>query len=158
MGGCAGGIGDETQFSDAMLMGFDGCQLGTRFIATDECNSSEAYKQAIIEANEGDIILSEKITGVPVSIINTELVQSQGTKPGKIAQFLLDHPKGKHWMRMIYTIRSAFKLRRSSMDASGKQKYWQAGKSVGAIKSIEAAGDIVLRFKEALLSFGKNTK
>jgi len=149
---CAGGIGDEQQYLDAMNMGFDACQLGTRFIATHECSSSEPYKQAIVEANEGDIILSEKITGVPVSIINTDLIKEQGTEPGKIASWLLKHPKGKHWMRMFYTIRAAFQLRKSSMDKSGKQEFWQAGKSVENIKSIESAGDIVLRFKDALLS------
>lgn len=154
---CAGGIGDEKQYADAMLMGFDGCQLGTRFIATDECNSSQPYKQAIVDADEGDIILSKKITGVPVSIINTDLIKAQGTEPGKIARYLLSHPKGKHWMRMFYTIRSLFQLRNSSMDKTGKQEFWQAGKSVAGIKKIEPAGDIVLRFKEALLSFGKNT-
>jgi len=153
---CAGGIGDENQFSEAMLMGFDACQLGTRFIATEECSSSEPYKQAIVDADEGDIILSEKITGVPVSIINTDLIQSQGTKPGKFAAWLLKHPKGKHWMRMFYTIRSAFQLRTSSMDETGKQEFWQAGKSVATIKKVEPADDIVLRFKEALLAFGKN--
>lgn len=152
---CAGGIGDETQFTAAMLMGFDGCQLGTRFIATDECNSSQPYKQAIVDADEGDIVLSEKITGVPVSVINTDLIKAQGTKPGKIARYLLKHPKGKHWMRMFYTLRSVFQLRHSSMDETGKQEFWQAGKSVVGIKKVEPAADIVLRFKETLLSFGK---
>lgn len=147
---CAGGIGDETQYAAAMNMGFDACQLGTRFIATDECNSSEPYKQAIVNANEGDIILSQKITGVPVSIINTDLIKAQGTKPGKLASWLLKHPKGKHWIRMFYTIRSAFQLRKSSQDASGKQEFWQAGKSVATIKKIEPAADIVTRFKQAL--------
>ena len=94
---------------------------------------------------------------MPVSIINTDLIKAQGTKPGKFAQMLLDHPKGKHWMRMFYTIRSAFKLRNSSMDETGKQEFWQAGKSVAGIKKIEPAGDIVLRFKEALLALGKSS-
>ena len=101
---CAGGIGDERQYIDAMRLGYAACQLGTRFIATNECSSSVPYKESIIKAREDDIILSEKITGVPVSIINTALIKSQGVKPGIIASWLLNHPKGKHWMRMFYTI------------------------------------------------------
>jgi len=154
---CAGGIGDEKQFADAMLMGFDGCQLGTRFIATDECTSSEPYKQAIVNADEGDIILSEKITGIPVSIINTDLIKAQGTKPGRVARYLLNHKKAKHWMRMFYTIKSVFQLRKSSMDESGSQEFWQAGKSVSGINKIEPAGHIVERFKKVLLDLGNKS-
>ena len=148
---CAGGIGNEAQFIEAMQLGYDACQLGTRFIATKECNSSETYKEAIVESNADDIVLSEKITGVPVSIINTGYIKEQGTKPGKIAAWLLKHPKGKHWMRMIYTIRSAFQLRKSSYDENAKKEFWQAGKSVAGIQKIESAGDIIKRFKDALI-------
>ena len=149
---CAGGIGNEQQYHEAMQMGYAACQLGTRFIATKECSSSVPYKEAIINADEDDIVLSEKVTGVPVSIINTALIQAQGVKPGKFASWLLRHPKGKHWMRMFYTIRSAFQLRKSSMDETGQQEFWQAGKSVSGIHKIEAAGEIVKRFKNALQS------
>ena len=147
---CAGGIGNEEQYVEAIKMGYAACQLGTRFIATKECSSAVPYKEAIVSAKKEDIVLSEKITGIPVSIINTEMIKKQGTKPGKLASFLLKHPKGKHWMRMIYTIRSAFQLRSSSMDESGDTEFWQAGKSVEGINKIESAADIVARFKNKL--------
>ena len=147
---CAGGIGNEEQYVEAIKMGYAACQLGTRFIATKECSSAVPYKEAIVSAKKEDIVLSEKITGIPVSIINTEMIKKQGTKPGKLASFLLKHPKGKHWMRMIYTIRSAFQLRSSSMDESGDAEFWQAGKSVEGINKIESAADIVARFKNKL--------
>ena len=152
---CAGGIGNETQYVEAMNLGYDACQLGTRFIATKECSSSVVYKEAIVKADADDIVLSEKITGVPVSIINTAYIKSQGTKPGAIAAWLLKHPKGKHWMRMIYTIRAAFQLRKSSYDEDAKKEFWQAGKSVSGIHKIEPAGDIVTRFKNALIGIDK---
>ena len=148
---CAGGIGNETQYVDAMNLGYDACQLGTRFIATKECSSSVVYKEAIVKADADDIVLSEKITGIPVSIINTDYIKSQGTKPGAIAGWLLKHPKGKHWMRMFYTVRAAFQLRKSSYDEDAKKEFWQAGKSVAGIDKIESAGDIVKRFKNALI-------
>ena len=153
---CAGGIGNETQYLEAMQLGYDGCQLGTRFIATTECSSSETYKQAILQADAEDIVLSEKITGVPVSIINTGYIKKQGTKPGRIAAWLLKHPKGKHWMRMFYTIRSAFQLKNSSLEDGAEKEFWQAGKSVAGVKKIESAERIVEKFKQALMSKNKN--
>jgi nitronate monooxygenase len=155
---CAGGIGNETQYVEAMQLGYAACQLGTRFIATKECSSSVPYKEAIVNAKADDIVLSERITGVPVSIINTGYIKTQGVKPGKIASWLLKHPKGKHWMRMIYTIRSAFQLRNASMDKEAKHEFWQAGKSVAGVEGIESAGDIVKRFKDALLTRIKGEK
>src|SRR4029077_18825515 len=49
---CAGGIGDEHGFVRALRMGYAGAQLGTRFIATNECGAHEYYKRAIVRANE----------------------------------------------------------------------------------------------------------
>jgi len=148
---CAGGIGDETQFVEAMRMGYAGCQLGTRFIATDECQAAAPYKQAIVDAGEQDIVLSERITGVPVSLINTPHVAAMGVKAGPLARRMLRGNRSKHWMRMIYTLRSAFQLRRASLDESGERDFWQAGKSVAGIRRIEPAAEIVHRFRHAWL-------
>ncbi|MEW8397142.1 MAG: nitronate monooxygenase, partial [Candidatus Thiodiazotropha sp.] len=77
---CAGGIGNEKQFAGAIQQGYAGCQLGTRFIATRECSAAMPYKQAILDAEERDIVLSNRITGIPVSIINTPYIARIGTK------------------------------------------------------------------------------
>ncbi|MDX8405960.1 MAG: nitronate monooxygenase [Mariprofundus sp.] len=148
---CAGGIGDEAQFVEAMAMGYAGCQLGTRFIASDECRAAAPYKQAIIDADEQDIVLSERITGVPVALINTPHVAAMGLKAGPLARRMLRGNKSKHWMRMLYTLRSAFQLRHASLDESGDRDFWQAGRSVGGIHHIEPAGDIVRRFNRTLI-------
>ncbi|MDQ6999979.1 MAG: nitronate monooxygenase [Mariprofundus sp.] len=148
---CAGGIGDEKQFVEAMRMGYAGCQSGTRFIATDECRAAAPYKQAIIEAQEQDIVLSERITGVPVSLINTPHVAAMGLKAGPLARRMLRGNKSKHWLRMLYTLRSAFQLRHASLNEDGEREFWQAGKSVAGIHQVEPAGEIVRRFHAALL-------
>jgi nitronate monooxygenase len=62
---CAGGIGEASDFVAALAMGYAGVQMGTRFIATTECSSREDYKRAIVDADEEDIVLTERITGVP---------------------------------------------------------------------------------------------
>jgi nitronate monooxygenase len=157
----AGGIGDERDFVAALRMGYAGAQLGTRFIATTECRTSDAYKQAILDAEEDDIVLSERITGVPVAVIRTPYIEKMGLKAGPAARWMLRHRRTKHLMRTIYALRSLWQLKRSLMhepggggpagtgDPSG-QAYWQAGKSVANIDRIEPAGDIVRRFRAAV--------
>ena len=147
---CAGGIGNATQYREAMDLGYVGCQLGTRFIATKECSASDAYKQAIVDADESQIVASERITGVPVSVINTDYIKSQGLKAGKFSRWMLNNNKRKHWMRLFYTLRSAFQLRNTMQDPKTAKDFWQAGKSVAGITQIEAVADIVNDFEHSI--------
>jgi nitronate monooxygenase len=146
---CAGGVGDEGDFVRALRAGYDGVQMGTRFIATTECHATDEYKRAIVDADAGDIVLTERITGVPVSVIRTPYIQRTGTKAGPVARWLLRQRRTKHWMRTFYTLRSFRQLKRASLGESS-QDYWQAGKSVAGIHSVEPAGEIVRRFADAL--------
>ncbi len=151
---CAGGIGSPEQFVGALEMGYAGVQMGTRFIASTECRTSAPYKEAIVRAKEEDIVLSERITGVPVAVINTPFVRRMGLKAGPFARWMLRGRKRKHWMRTLYALKSLWQLKRSSLDETGEQDYWQAGKSVEGITSIEPAGEIVRRFAQALREAG----
>jgi nitronate monooxygenase len=144
---CAGGIGDPDGFAAALRLGYAGAQLGTRFIATPECRASDAYKQAILAADEQDIVWSERITGVPVAVINTPYIQRMGLEAGPLARWMLRGRKTKRWMRTLYALKSLWQLKRASLDESGDKDYWQAGKSVASIDSIEPAGEIVRRFR-----------
>ena len=146
---CAGGIGSEPDFVGALRMGYAGVQMGTRFIATRECGASDAYKRAIVAAQEQDIVLSERITGVPVSVIATPTVRRLGLKAGFLARWLLRGRKTKHLMRTLYTLRSLWQLKHASLDRSGDNDYWQAGKSVAGIHAIEPAGEIIRRYAAA---------
>ena len=146
---CAGGIGTEQNFVRALRMGYTGAQLGTRFIATTECRASAVYKQAIVNAKEEDIVLSERISGVPVAVINTPYIRRTGLKAGPLARWMLRGRRTKKWMRSFYAIKSVWQLKRASLDESGEKDYWQAGKSVAGIDRIEPAGEIVRRFAEA---------
>ena len=138
---CAGGIGNEQEFVAALRLGYAGAQLGTRFIATDECGAHPDYKQAIVAARADDIVLTERVTGVPLAVIRTPYVERIGTKAGPIARWLLRGHKTKHWMRTIYALRSFWKLKQTS-----SKDYLQAGKSVEGIEKVEPAGEIVRRF------------
>ena len=146
---CAGGIGDAAGFVAALRMGYAGAQLGTRFIATTECTAHPDYKRAIVDADEADIVLTERVTGVPLAVIRTAHVERVGTKAGPIARWLLQHRRTKHLMRTLYALNSAWRLKRSHFAGPSSRDYWQAGKSVSGITSIEPAGEIVRRFAAA---------
>ncbi len=146
---CAGGIGDAAGFVAALRMGYAGAQLGTRFIATTECTAHADYKRAIVAAGEDDIVLTERVTGVPLAVIRTPYVERVGTKAGPIARWLLRHRRTKHLMRTLYALNSAWRLKRSHFAGPSSRDYWQAGKSVSGITSIEPAGEIVRRFTTA---------
>ena len=150
---CAGGVGDEEDFVRALGSGYDGVQMGTRFIATTECHATDEYKHAIVDADDDDIVLTDRISGVPVSVIRTPYIERVGTRSGPLARWLLRHRRTKHWMRAFYTLRAFRQLKRASLGESSDD-YWQAGKSVAGIHSIEPAGDIVHRFAEALRAAG----
>ena len=151
---CAGGIGTPAEFRRALEMGYAGTQLGTRFIATVECSAHPDYKQAIVEATSKDIVLTERLTGVPVAVINNEYVRHLGTRAGPIARWMLRGRRTKHWMRTIYAVRSAYRLKKDLYKGAGAEEYWQAGKSVDGIHGVERAGDIVRKFEGELIEPG----
>ena len=140
---CAGGISDKQGYQQALNEGYQAVQMGTRFIATKECNASQPYKNAIIQANEQDIVLSERITGVPVSVINTALIKKKGLKPNFLERWMLDHPKLKYLIRTILALKSLRSLKHSLKDESGSNDYWQAGKSVALIKSELSVQEVI---------------
>jgi len=154
---CAGGIGTPEEFAKAVDMGYSGVQSGTRFIATLECNAHPDYKSAILHASEQDIVLSEKISGVPVAIIRTPYVERIGTRAGPIAKWMLKGRKTKHWMRAIYSLQSIWKLKHASMQGASYKDYFQAGKSVSGIQEIQSAAAIVSDYAAALETDSKKS-
>ncbi|MFH2060124.1 MAG: nitronate monooxygenase [Pseudomonadota bacterium] len=146
---CAGGIGSENDFASELKKGYAGVQMGTRFIATTECRAHWDYKQAIVNASAKDITLTDKISGVPVSIIKTPYIEKTGTRAGWLAKKLLRHPKGKHYMRMFYTLKSAWQLKQASLNGANYKNFFQAGKSVDKIDKIESVKTIIERYAKA---------
>ncbi len=56
----AGGIASGRSMLAAMVLGADGVQIGTRFAVTEESSAHPAFKQKVIESNEGDTVLTMK--------------------------------------------------------------------------------------------------
>ncbi len=146
---CAGGIGTPDDFVDALRLGYAGVQMGTRFIATTECSASGPYKQAILESDADDIVLTERVTGVPLAVIETPYSRRLGRKAGPIARWMLRGRRRKRLMRTIYALWSGWRLKRSSYDESGKRDFWQAGRSVEGIDEIRPVARIIDEMVEA---------
>jgi nitronate monooxygenase len=146
----AGGVGDDRAFVALLDSGYAAVQMGTRFIATNECKVHPDYWRAILDADEDDIVLTERLSGVPVAVINTPFVQKIGTRAGPFARWMLRGRRTKHWMRTLYALKSIRELKRTIKEGVSYRDVWQAGKSVAAIHAIEPAGDVVRRFAATL--------
>ncbi len=146
----AGGVGDAAEFTRQLRMGYTAVQLGTRFIATPECKASDAYKQAIVDAKADDIVLTERLTGVPVAVIRNPFIDKLGTGTGWFARWMLRGRRRKHWMRTFYALNSVRRLKKSLMTSDVSRDYWQAGRSVAGIHEVKPAGEIVREFAAAL--------
>ncbi|MEM1452163.1 MAG: nitronate monooxygenase [Planctomycetota bacterium] len=145
----AGGVGDAEGYVRLLRLGYGAVQMGTRFIATEECAVHPDYWTAILDAGEDDIVLTERLSGVPVSVINTPLVQKVGTRAGPIARRLLKGRRTKHWMRTFYALKSIRELKRTIQKGVTYKDVWQAGRSVGAIDAVVPAREVVEQFGAA---------
>lgn len=61
----AGGVFDHEDVMHAMELGAEGVQIASRFVATYECDASDAYKQAYVDADEKDIQIIKSPVGLP---------------------------------------------------------------------------------------------
>jgi len=146
---CAGGIGSEEELSEVMAMGYAGVQMGTRFIATTECNSPDDYKQAIVDASEEDIVWTNRLTGVPISVIRSEGYQQENN--WMMRKWLSS--RWKHSARMFLNLLSFTKLRRLEKgkgSTAKKKEFFSAGKSVETVHSVESATVIMARLGQSL--------
>lgn len=71
----AGGIYNGLDIMHFMEMGASGVQMATRFIATYECDASDAFKQAIIKADKKDMQIVKSPTGLPGRAVLTPFMQ-----------------------------------------------------------------------------------
>jgi NAD(P)H-dependent flavin oxidoreductase YrpB (nitropropane dioxygenase family) len=70
-----GGIYTGTDMYQIMQLGADGVQIGTRFVATDECDADDRFKQQFIACSKEDIVLIESPVGLPGRAINNQFLQ-----------------------------------------------------------------------------------
>jgi NAD(P)H-dependent flavin oxidoreductase YrpB (nitropropane dioxygenase family) len=77
----AGGIYTGEDIKNIMKLGASGVQMGTRFVTTEECDASDGFKQAYIDAAEKDIEIIRSPVGMPGRAIFSNFIQK--VKDGK---------------------------------------------------------------------------
>lgn len=76
----AGGISDAKKVKEMMNLGADGVQVASRFVTTYECDASQEFKGAYLNAKEEDIVIVKSPVGMPGRAINNKFMQK--TKEG----------------------------------------------------------------------------
>ena len=71
----AGGIFDRRDMDHALELGADAVQMATRFVTTEECDASDAFKQAYIRAKKEDICIVKSPVGMPGRAIRNPFVE-----------------------------------------------------------------------------------
>ncbi len=98
----AGGIANGRGMLAAMVLGADGVQVGSRFVASEESSSHRAFKQMVVDAKEGDTLLTLKELA-PVRMLKNkffeDVMELYTTNPTKEAlQELLGRARAKRGM------------------------------------------------------------
>lgn len=71
----AGGIYSKEDMEHYLALGANGVQMGTRFVTTVECDASDSYKQAYINATKEDIVIVDSPVGMPGRAIRNEFLE-----------------------------------------------------------------------------------
>ena len=79
----AGGVKNGAEMRRYMAEGAAGAQFATRFIATEECDASSAYKQRLLDAKPEDITIVQSPVGMPGRALQSPLIRrvESGTQP-----------------------------------------------------------------------------
>lgn len=80
----AGGIWDGKDIKKFLDLGASGVQMATRFVATDECDASQEFKEAYVNAKQEDIKIIHSPVGMPGRAINNQFIQKEETQKSKI--------------------------------------------------------------------------
>ena len=113
----------------AQAMGADMGYIGSAFIATDEANAEDGYKQAIVDCGADDIIYSNLFTGVHGNYLRPSVVNA-GLDPDNLPE---SDPSAMNFGSGGNT------------DAKAWKDIWGSGQGIGAIKSRGKAGDYVAK-------------
>ena len=71
----AGGIADGRGMAAAFMLGAQGCQIGTRFLASKEAVVHENYKNCVVNAKDIDVKVTGRSTGHPIRVIRNNMVR-----------------------------------------------------------------------------------
>lgn len=113
----------------ARAMGADFAYMGTRFIACEEANAPDAYKDMIVQASASDILYTPFFTGIPGNYLKASITAS-GLDPANLP---FDQASDRNF---------------GSTRVKPWKDVWGAGQGVGAIDSVSSVANIVARLRE----------
>ena len=140
----AGGVGCKKDIDRMLSYGAEGVSVGSPFIASIEANVTNEYKQACVDYGAEDIVVTERISGTPCTVINTPYVQKIGTKQSEIERILNKNKKLKKWVKMIrFSI--GMKATKNAAKKATYKTVWVAGPSIEYTKSVLPISTIIKR-------------
>ncbi|MCO5260665.1 MAG: nitronate monooxygenase [Crocinitomicaceae bacterium] len=143
----AGGVTTGQDIKKMLDMGVAGVSMGSVFIATDECDVTQEYKQACIDYGAKDIVMTTKLSGTPCTVINTPYVKSIGTEQGWLEKLLNRNKKLKKWVKAFVFSKGMKQLQKSAFSATYKT-VWCAGPSIERVKEIRSIKTIFTELKQ----------
>jgi len=126
----SGAIGSGRSILAAQAMGADFAYIGSAWIATEEANAVEGYKQAIVEGDAGGIVYSNLFTGVHGNYLRSSIVNA-GLDPDNLPESdpsRMDFGSG------------------GNTEAKAWKDIWGSGQGIGAIKAVEPVAKRVETF------------
>lgn len=138
----AGGVGCRADIDRMLSYGAEGVSVGSPFIASLEAGVTDEYKQACVDYGAKDIIMTERISGTPCTVINTPYVEKIGTKATWLEGILNTNKSLKKWVKMVrFSI--GMKATEKAAKKATYKTVWVAGPSIEHTKAILSTKDIV---------------
>ncbi len=127
----AGGIATGRAILAAMVLGADGVQVGSRFVATPEASSHESFKKRVVEAQEGDTQLTLKELA-PVRLLKNKFYQDVQEAYAKGAS-----------VEDLKTLLGRARAKRGMFEGDMEEGELEIGQVSGLIHAVKPAAEIV---------------
>lgn len=128
----AGGIADGAGLVAALALGAQGVQLGTRFVATQECIAHPAYKEALLQAGDQDTIIIERKFGRVTRVLD---------RPGS-RKILAAESQAQTFEELLPLVRGE-QNRLAEVEGRLDEGYAYASQAVGLIDSLPTVAEVV---------------
>lgn len=138
----AGGVGTGDGLRKMLELGACGISMGSPFIASEEAGVSNEYKQAIVDYGSDDIVMTDKLSGTPCTVINTPYVKQIGTKQNWLESLLNKNKTLKKYAKMLTFYKGMKSLEKAAFGATYKT-LWCAGPSIEHVSAIRPVKEIV---------------
>ncbi len=145
----AGGVATGEGILSMLALNSAGVSIGTRFIASTEAQVSQEYKQAVLDSGMEDIVLTERLSGTPCTIINTPYAKKIGTQQNWLEKWMSRNSTTKKYFKMLIQIRGIKKLE-EAVNPGNYNNLWCAGQTVELIHDILPCETIIANLEEEL--------